>query len=77
MESRDEVPVVTRRRQAGLLRDAAGEIKGFGDALASGIPAEVASAHLKSAESALEEVLGVIAPDEVLDRVFREFCIGK
>ena len=77
VESRDEVPVVTRRRQAGLLRDAAGEIKGFGDALASGIPAEVASAHLKSAESALEEILGVIAPDEVLDRVFRDFCIGK
>lgn len=77
VESRDQVPVVTRRRQAGLLREAATEIKAFGEALGSGIPAEVASAHLKSAESALEEILGVIAPDEVLDRVFREFCIGK
>ncbi len=77
VENRDEVPVVTRRRQAGLLREAAAEIKAFGEALASGIPAEVASAHLKSAESALEEILGVIAPDEVLDRVFSDFCIGK
>ena len=77
VESRDDVPVVTRRRQAELLREAASEIRAFGTALASGIPAEVASAHLKSAESALEEILGVIAPDEVLDRVFREFCIGK
>lgn len=77
VESRDQVPVVTRRRQAGLLREAAAEVKAFGEALESGIPAEVASAHLKSAESALEEILGVIAPDEVLDRVFREFCIGK
>lgn len=77
VESRDQVPVVTRRRQAGLLREAGSEIKAFGEALGSGIPAEVASAHLKSAESALEEILGVIAPDEVLDRVFREFCIGK
>ena len=50
VENRDEVPVVTRRRQAGLLREAAAEIKAFGKALASGIPAEVASAHLKSAE---------------------------
>ncbi len=77
VESRNEVPVVTRRRQAGLLREAAGEIQAFGEALASGIPAEVASAHLKAAESALEEILGVIAPDEVLDRVFEDFCIGK
>lgn len=77
VESRDEVPVVTRRRQEALLRDARSEIEGFGVALAGGIPPEVASAHLKSAESALEEILGVIAPDEVLDRVFRDFCIGK
>ena len=77
VESRDEVPVVTRRRQAALLREARDEIQAFGEALGSGIPAEVASAHLKSAESALEEILGVIAPDDVLDRVFREFCIGK
>lgn len=77
VESRNEVPVVTRRRQAMLLRDARSEIEAFGAALAGGIPAEVASAHLKSAESALEEILGVIAPDEVLDRVFRDFCIGK
>lgn len=77
VESRDEVPVVTRRRQAALLRDARGEVVAFGEALAAGIPSEVASAHLKAVESALEEILGVIAPDEVLDRVFREFCIGK
>ncbi len=77
VESRDDVPVVTRLRQAELLRAAASEIGAFGRALGSGVPAEVASAHLKSAETALEEILGVIAPDEVLDRVFRDFCIGK
>lgn len=77
VESRDEVPVVTRRRQSALLRQARDEIVAFSKALGAGIPPEVASAHLKAAESALEEVLGVIAPDEVLDRVFEDFCIGK
>ena len=77
VENRDEVPVVTRRRQADLLALARDEVAGFGGALTDGIPAEVASAHLKSAESALEEILGVIATDDVLDRVFRDFCIGK
>ena len=77
VENRDDVPVVTRRRQADLLGLARDEVGAFGDALAGGIPPEVASAHLKSAESALEEVLGVISTDDVLDRVFKDFCIGK
>ena len=77
VENRDEVPVVTRRRQADLLASAHEEVKAFRGALADGIPPEVASAHLKSAESALEEVLGVVATEDVLDRVFRDFCIGK
>lgn len=77
VEGREEVPVVTRRRQADLLLEARAEVRDFGEALAGGIPPEVASAHLKSAESALEEILGVVATDEVLDRVFNEFCIGK
>ncbi|MDE2981738.1 MAG: tRNA uridine-5-carboxymethylaminomethyl(34) synthesis GTPase MnmE [Gemmatimonadota bacterium] len=77
VENRDEVPVVTNRRQAELLRVARAEVEAFAEALSAEIPPEVASAHLKSAESALEEILGVIAPDDVLDRVFRDFCIGK
>ena len=77
VDNRDEVPVVTRRRQADLLGLARDEVEGFREALAGGIPPEVASAHLKSAESALEEILGVISTDDVLDRVFNDFCIGK
>ncbi|MDE2762159.1 MAG: tRNA uridine-5-carboxymethylaminomethyl(34) synthesis GTPase MnmE [Gemmatimonadota bacterium] len=77
VENRDDVPVVTRRRQADLLARAREDVEGFRVALEGGIPPEVASAHLKSAESALEDILGVIATDDVLDRVFRDFCIGK
>lgn len=77
VENRDEVPVVTRRRQADLLSLARREVLGFREAVEGGVPPEVASAHLKSAESALEEILGVIATDDVLDRVFSSFCIGK
>ena len=77
VENRDEVPVVTNRRQTELLRVARAEVEAFAEALSAEIPPEVASAHLKSAESALEEILGVIAPDDVLDRVFSDFCIGK
>ncbi|MCY3943616.1 MAG: tRNA uridine-5-carboxymethylaminomethyl(34) synthesis GTPase MnmE, partial [Gemmatimonadetes bacterium] len=53
VENRDEVPVVTSRRQAELLRVARTEVEAFAEALSADIPPEVASAHLKSAESAL------------------------
>ena len=77
VEGRDEVPVVTSARQTDLLRQARGEVADFAEALGRGVPPELASAHLKAAESALEEILGVVATDDVLDRVFRDFCIGK
>jgi tRNA modification GTPase len=70
-------PVLTRERQARAVADAEREVRAFAEALGAGVPAEVASAHLKTAMSELETVLGVWTPDEVLDRVFRSFCIGK
>lgn len=77
VENRGEVPVVTTERQRVLLEDADAEVNAFAAALDEGVPPEVAQSHLKTAESKLEEVLGMISTDDVLDRVFREFCIGK
>lgn len=77
VETGDENPVLTRRRHARGVRRARDEIRAFLVALRDGVPAEVAATHLRPAETALEEILGVISPDDVLDRVFREFCIGK
>lgn len=72
-----EVPVITRRRHALALETAESEVRSFREALERGLPPEVASTHLRSAETALEEVLGVISVEDVLDVVFREFCVGK
>jgi tRNA modification GTPase len=72
-----EVPVLTRRRHARSLRAALDEIRAFGEGLGEGLPAEVVSTHLRTAESALEDLIGLVCTDDVLDVVFREFCIGK
>ena len=72
-----DAPVLTRERHAREARVARDEVRAFAHALREGVPAEVAATHLRPAESALEEVLGVITSEEVLDRLFREFCIGK
>jgi tRNA modification GTPase len=74
-EGRD--PVLTRRRQSHALATARREVAAFGDALKQGVPAEMAATHLRTAETALEELLGVVAVDDVLDEVFRQFCVGK
>ena len=72
-----EAPVVTRARQAAALGRARDEVRAFATALSEGLPPEVASTHLRPAETALEELVGVIQREDVLDVLFREFCIGK
>ncbi len=73
----DEAPVLTSARQRAAIERGRDEVGAFVRALDAGVPAEVAAAHLRSAESALEDTLGVVTTDEVLDRLFRDFCIGK
>jgi len=70
-------PALTRARQSEAVRKARDQVVAFTEALAEGTPVAVASALLRPAETALEELLGLISTDEILDRVFREFCIGK
>jgi tRNA modification GTPase len=70
-------PILTRRRQGEGVRLALEEVTAFVQARGERVPAEVASAHLKTAETALEELLGIIGTEEILDRVFADFCVGK
>lgn len=72
-----EAPVVTRERQVAGLRGAREELAAFAVGLREGLPPEVVVSHLRTAETQLEELVGVIQGDDVLDVVFREFCIGK
>ena len=71
------VPALTRARQSEAVQKDRDQVVAFIEALDEGTPVAVASALLRPAETALEELLGLISTDEILDRVFREFCIGK
>jgi tRNA modification GTPase len=77
VEAAPDDPVVTNRRQAEAMRRGREEIEQFRSALEDGVPAEMAATHLRAAESALEDVIGVVVTDDVLDVVFRNFCVGK
>jgi tRNA U34 5-carboxymethylaminomethyl modifying GTPase MnmE/TrmE len=41
------------------------------------VPPAFASTHLAAAAGSLEELIGAITPDDVLGRVFGDFCVGK
>ncbi|MDQ3523127.1 MAG: 50S ribosome-binding GTPase [Gemmatimonadota bacterium] len=72
-----EAPLVTRERHARALRIARSEVAAFLESWQGGLPMEFAATHLRGAAGALEDLLGVITPDDVLGRVFGQFCVGK
>ena len=43
----------------------------------SGVPLDLISFDLRAAVQALGEITGQNVDDELLDRIFRDFCIGK
>jgi len=44
---------------------------------AAGVDAVAVATHLRAAVTALDDLIGVVTPDDVLDRVFGAFCVGK
>lgn len=72
-----EPALVTRRRQARALGRALAEVEAFREAFCGGHPAEIAGTHLEEAARALEELIGVTDVEDVLDSIFRSFCVGK
>lgn len=72
-----EAPVLTRRRQRLAVREARDRVGEFCTALDLGVPAEAAVLEVRDAEAALGELVGGVSTEDVLDEVFRQFCIGK
>ena len=73
-----ETPLVTRARHETALRRAHDELREFRAAWKSGaLPAPVAATHLRAAVAALESLIGAVDVEDILERVFRTFCIGK
>jgi tRNA modification GTPase len=73
----DVEPVVTRARHRAALERALAELDAFWSARTSGVDAAATATHLRAAVLALDELIGAVTPDDVLDRVFAAFCVGK
>jgi tRNA modification GTPase len=77
LASGDVEPVITRARHRLGLEQAFQELDAFQEARRGGIDVAAATTHLRAAVGALDGLIGVVTPDDVLDRVFASFCVGK
>jgi len=69
-----EPPAATRLRHAALLSEA---IERLESARALSDAPELAAEDVRLAARALDRITGRIGPEDVLDRIFSTFCIGK
>ena len=73
-----DTPILTRSRHIHGITQARSEIGAFAAEWEKGeLPAPVAAVHLRAATVALESLIGAVSTEDVLDRVFSSFCVGK
>jgi tRNA modification GTPase len=73
LESKDHSPVLTRARHRHALNDALAALQHGGQAPAP----ELFTEDLRLAARAIGRITGLVDVEEILDSVFRDFCIGK
>jgi tRNA modification GTPase len=69
--------VVANVRHQDALRRCEAAIEAVFEGLRSGMPLDLVSFDLRAAVQALGEITGQNVDDELLDRIFSDFCIGK
>jgi tRNA modification GTPase len=72
-----ESVLVTSARHQEALRRAAEHLRASLLPLEQGLPLDFVSIDLRAAYNALGEITGETASEDLLDRIFSEFCIGK
>ena len=73
-------PLVTNERHIDLLRRCSAALEraaGTVEHLGTRAPEELLLVDLNDAREALDEIAGRRTPDDVLERIFERFCIGK
>ncbi|MEO7997545.1 MAG: tRNA uridine-5-carboxymethylaminomethyl(34) synthesis GTPase MnmE [Gemmatimonadaceae bacterium] len=77
-QSNEDSTPLTRERHHIALTQALEEVTAFQQAwLEDEVPATIAAVHLRAAAHVLDELVGAISVDDVLDKLFRDFCVGK
>ncbi len=74
----EAAPGLTRARHQAAVAGAVAELERFSRALGEdSLPMSIAAIHVRRAADFLGELIGVLHTDDILDVVFRQFCVGK
>jgi tRNA modification GTPase len=76
-EAEGEAITMVGPRHREALERAERQLLGGRNSLGEGFPAELIALDVRAALDALGEILGETVTEEVLDQIFRDFCIGK
>ncbi len=72
-----EDAAVTKLRHKIALEETKKECEMFLDTCNKGVPLEIQAIHLRRAVDFFGEITGVVTTDDILNKIFSEFCIGK
>jgi tRNA modification GTPase len=75
-EESSEVMIAHLHHKTALEKAAAGLVRAR-DGLTGDLPEEFVALEVREALDALGEITGRTTPEEILDRIFANFCIGK
>ena len=73
----DTTPVLTNARQFAAATEAKARLESALQALKSGFTQDIAGMDLELSLSALREIDGRNVSEEITDRIFSRFCVGK
>jgi len=73
----DEAPLVTRARHRELVEEALAAVERGLEGARTGRGAELVSEDLRLAARALGRITGSIDAEDLLERIFSQFCVGK
>lgn len=73
-----ELPLLLRERHRHAVESARSEVAQFRQLERDdSVPAVIGAVHLRSAAAELTDLIGAVDVEDVLDRVFASFCVGK
>jgi tRNA modification GTPase len=73
----EETPTLTHQRHIQAVAEAKRALEQARDALMQGYPADLIAVDLRTAWLALGAITGETADETLVQRIFRDFCIGK
>jgi tRNA modification GTPase len=76
-DNREDAIVISRERHRDALGHALNALKSAEAALTGRMPPEIVALEIAGASEALGSITGEMTSEDVLDAIFREFCIGK